>query len=350
MRRLAAFRRGRAGVVIPAALLLMLAAEATAHKLPPSVEAVPGLHHEPIQPLSPPEGLDPDKVRLGERLFLDPRLSRDNDMACGSCHDLGSNGADNLPHPKGRTGAGPALNTLTVFNGGLNHRQFWDGRANSLEEQIDFVVTNPGEFATSWPEIVARLRQDPDYGRAFGRLYPDGITAAAIRDAIATFERSLVTLDSPFDRFLLGDAEAISAEAKEGYRLFKDYGCASCHQGSNVGGNLFMKFGVFGDYFADRGDATQAYQGRFNVTGKDPDRYVFRVPSLRLAVLTAPYLHDGSVKTLEQVIRVMAKYQLGYAIPDRDIHCLVAFLQTLPGKYRGRRLGATGGDAERAAP
>ena len=297
------------------------------------------LRSEPIQPLLQPEGLNPQKVLLGERLFFEPRLSHDNDMACVSCHILSDNGADHLAHTLGRDSLELSVNTLTVFNSSLNHHQFWDGRAGSLEEQIDFVVANGQEFASNWPAIIGKLKQDVSYRNLFNSLYSDGITADNIRDAIATFERTLITTNSRFDRYLSGETDAINAEEKSGYRLFKTYGCVACHQGSNVGGNLFMKFGLFKDYFAKRSSPTRADLGRFNVTGQPRDRYVFRVPSLRLAALTAPYFHDGSVKTLHEAVKMMAEHQLGRVIPEQDINHIVAFLKSLPGDYKGRPLG-----------
>jgi len=297
------------------------------------------LYHEPIQPLRQTEGLNPHKINLGERLFHDLRLGRDNDMACSSCHNINDNGADHYTRAPGRDGTPLDVNTLTVFNSSRNHRQFWDGRARNLEEQIDTVVTNPKEFATTWPSIIGKLEQDTDYARTFPEIYPKGITANNIRNAIATFVRSLITVNSPFDRFLLGDSDAISPQAKAGYRLFKAYGCVACHQGSNVGGNLFVKLGVFKDYFAVRGNPTRADLGRFNVTGKARDRHVFRVPSLRLVALTPPYFHDGRVTTLAEAVSIMAEHQLGRTIPGQDIQHIVTFLESLPGEYRGQPLG-----------
>ncbi len=299
----------------------------------------PDLRHEPIQPLRQAEGLNPHKISLGERLFHDLRLGRDNDMACSSCHNIKDNGADHYAHAPGRDGTTLDVNTLTVFNSSLNHRQFWDGHARNLEDQIDTVVANTKEFATTWPTIIGKLKQDTGYVHSFTEIYPAGITADNIRNAIATFGRSLRTINSPFDRFLLGDADAISPAAKVGYRLFKTYGCVACHQGSNVGGNLFVKLGVFKDYFALRRNPTRADLGRFNVTGKARDRHVFRVPSLRLAALTPPYFHDGSVTTLAEAVSIMAEHQLGRTIPGQDILYIVAFLESLPGEYRGQPLG-----------
>ncbi len=335
-------RQGYISSLLQVALLLLIPLPATTDDMPLAAAEsllLSDLRYEPIQPLPPPTDLDQRKVRLGEQLFHESRLSHDNNMSCSSCHFLDNNGADYLPHTLGRDGIKLDVNTPTVFNSSLNHYQLWDGRARNLEEQIDFVVTSDKEYATRWPVIVGKLKQDEKYRNSFGLIYPDGITAPNIRNAIATFERSLITLNSRFDRFLLGNANAISPEEKRGYQLFKTYGCVACHQGSNVGGNLFMKLGVFGDYFAKRGNPTQADLGRFNVTGKPRDRHLFRVPSLRLAALTAPYFHDGSIKTLEEAVKVMAKHQLGRTISDHDISQIVAFLKTLPGEYKGQPLG-----------
>ncbi len=307
---------------------------------PPSNASQPTLNllHEPIQPLRQAENLNAGKVALGESLFQDDRLGHDENMACASCHSLTGNGANHRHHTLGRDGAELDVNTLTVFNSSLNHQQFWDGRAQTLQQQIDFVVANKKEFATDWPSIIKKLKQDETYTKTFDKLYNDGITADNIRDAIATFERSLITTNSRFDRYLRGDSEAITDDEKEGYYLFKVYGCAACHQGSNVGGNLFIKLGVFKDYFSARRELTKADLGRFNVTSDEADRYVFRVPSLRLAALTAPYFHDGSVTTLEEAVKLMAKYQLGREISQQDVDYIVAFLKTLPGEYKGKLL------------
>jgi len=301
-------------------------------------QATLNLRYEPVQPVPPAKNLDPDKVMLGEILFHDTRLARDNDMSCASCHLLSDNGANHRHHTLGRNGVELDVNTPTVFNSSLNHQLFWDGRAMNMHQQIDFVVSSEKEFATSWPVIVKKLKQDKSYVKTFNKLYADGISADSIRDAIITFERSLVTINSRFDRYLLGDADAISEEEKKGYQLFKAYGCIACHQGSNVGGNLFMKIGIFGNFVSDRGKQEKADLGRFNITGKEADRHVFRVPSLRLAALTAPYFHDGSVKTLNQAVKLMAKYQLGREIPQQDVRLIVAFLKTLPGEYKDKPL------------
>jgi len=299
-----------------------------------------GLHHEPIQALPFPQEQNPDKLLLGEKLFKEQRLADNNKMSCASCHDLGVNGADSRIYARGQS-ADAGVNTPTVFNSRFNHRLFWDGRAKTLEEQIDFVIADEREFATSWPVVVAKLKQDEDYQARFNKVYPDGITAANIRDAIASFERSLVTVNSRFDRYLRGDAEAINAKEKQGYQLFKNYGCIACHQGRNVGGNLFQKLGVFKAFFYNGKALKKVDLGRFNVTGQEEDKHVFRVPSLRLVALTPPYFHDGSAKTLRDAIKVMAEYQLGRTIPEADIQLIIAFLKTLAGEYQGRALAGS---------
>lgn len=290
--------------------------------------------NEPVQPIPSPPSASPRKVELGKRLFYEPRLSRNNRIACANCHHLDSGGADRTPQSIGIDGAAGTVNTPTVFNAALNFKQFWDGRAATLEEQIDGPTHNPIEMGSSWPEITAKLRDDLQYRQAFAALYPDGLTSTAIKDALATFERSLLTPNSRFDQFLLGNTEALSEIEQTGYRLFKQYGCVACHQGANVGGNMFQKFGVMGDYFADRGRMTLADQGRQNVSGHEEHRHIFKVPGLRLAALTPPYFHDGSIPTLDEAVRIMARYQLGRSLTDPEVSSIVAFLNTLPGTYK----------------
>ena len=290
---------------------------------------------EPIHPL-PKVKLDPAKVDLGRRLFHDPRLSRDDSLSCASCHHLDKGGDDQQRVSTGVGGAQGRINAPTVLNSGFNFSQFWDGRAASLEEQIDGPVEEPIEMGSKWSDVIAKLRQDPGYQSAFTTLYPgDGIQRHTIKDAIATFERSLVT-PSRFDKYLLGDADAISADEKKGYGLFKSYGCVACHQGANIGGNMYQYFGVMGNYFEDRGNITEADYGRYNVTGKEKDRFKFRVPSLRNVALTAPYFHDGSAQTLHEAVAVMAKYQLGRNLPDQDLNLIVTFLESLTGKLNSQ--------------
>ncbi|PIW26535.1 MAG: cytochrome B6 [Rhodospirillales bacterium CG15_BIG_FIL_POST_REV_8_21_14_020_66_15] len=293
---------------------------------------------EPIRPIPREIMLDPGKVALGKKLFHDTRLSRDNTVACANCHDVSDDGADGLERSVGIGGAQTRLNAPTVFNSGFNFVQFWNGRAATLEDQIEGPIHAPNEMATSWPEIIAKLNRDSGMVSDFAAIYGGPIQSAAIKDAIATYERSLITPDSRFDRFLRGDETAITATERAGYELFKNYRCVACHQGVNVGGNLYAKIGVVGNYLADRGGVTDADLGRFNVTGRERDRQVFKVPSLRNVALTAPYFHDGSVKTLRSAVVFMAKYQLGRPISKEDVELIVAFLETLTGEYQGTPL------------
>lgn len=292
-----------------------------------------GVFREPITPIAPPNGLDPRKLALGERLFKDRRLSADDSVSCADCHNLAINGADRTRLSKGMKGRLGVIKAPTVYNSRFNFVQFWDGRARSLEEQVAGPVLNPLEMASSWPEVIGKLSRDPAYRRDFAELYQSGLTAASIQDAIASFERSLVTLDAPFDRYLRGEANALSPLQLRGYRLFKSYGCIACHQGVNVGGNMYQRMGAMGDYFGDRGNLTPADLGRYNVTGRELDRYLFKVPSLRLVVRNAPYFHDGSNPTLEGAINTMARYQLGRRLPPGDVPAIIAFLSSLLGKH-----------------
>lgn len=293
---------------------------------------------EPIRPLPLAMALDKRKVDLGRRLFSDPRFSRNNAMSCASCHNLNAAGVDHLPTAMGGDGHPEARNTPTVFNSGFNFAQFWDGRARNLEDQVDGPLHNPQEFDSNWSELIAKLARDPYYARQFKQIYRDGLRARNVKDAIATFERSLITPNAPFDRYLRGDPDAIDAQEKRGYYLFKSLGCVSCHQGMNVGGNLFQKFGVMGDYLGSRDHLTQSDYGRFNVTGRPEDRFVFKVPSLRNVAVTAPYFHDGSAKTLPTAVEIMAKYQLGRTLNPQEVKDIVSFLNTLTGEYQGKPL------------
>ena len=229
---------------------------------------------------------------------------------------------------KGQVGP---INTPTVLNSGLNFRQFWNGRAATLEEQAAGPVHNPGEMGSNWQEVLGKLNQDAALLNQFKAIYPDGLQPKNIQDAIATFEHSLVT-PSRFDRYLNGESNAINGEEKQGYQLFKNYGCVACHQGQGVGGNMYQTFGVLGNYFKDKGKVTDADLGRFAVTKNELDRHVFKVPSLRNVELTAPYFHDGSAKTLEEAIDVMFRYQLGRTAPAADKALIVKFLKTLTGE------------------
>jgi len=282
--------------------------------------------------------LDGLKVRLGQQLFHDPRLSRDDTISCASCHGLNTGGVDNRARSIGVAGGVSSVNAPSVFNSGLNFVQFWDGRSPTLEAQIEGPVNHPLEMASNWLLINQKLAADAHYPELFTALYADGISVVNIKDALATFERSLITPNSRFDKFLNGDTAALNDKEKQGYELFQSYGCASCHQGQNLGGNMFEKMGLMGDYFAERGNLTEADKGRFNVTQDADNLYEFRVPSLRNVALTAPYFHDGYAATLEQAVAIMAKYQLGRPMPEEHLNAITAFLRSLTGQYQGQPL------------
>ncbi|MBI3418233.1 MAG: cytochrome-c peroxidase [Verrucomicrobia bacterium] len=293
---------------------------------------------EPIRPIPLTVKLDARKVALGNRLFHEPMLSKDNTVSCATCHELSKGGTDQRARSVGIKGAEGPINAPTVFNCALNFKQFWDGRAETLEEQVEGPTQAPAEMGATWEDMLAKLQRSSDYATAFKAIYLDGVQRKNVKDAIAEFERSLITPNARFDQYLRGDDKALTDDEKEGYRKFKGYGCISCHQGVNVGGNMFQPLGVMGDYFGDRGNVTKTDLGRFNVTGDEDDKYKFKVASLRNIALTGPYFHDGSAKTLEEAVTVMAKYQLGRALPPKDLEQVVMFLKSLTGEYNGKLL------------
>ncbi len=288
--------------------------------------------NEPIQPIPLSLNQDPARSEIGRLLFNDRRLSGNSRVSCATCHDLTKGGADGRDRSIGLDGGLTSVNAPTVLNAALNFKQFWNGRADTLEAQIDHVMQNPVEMGAEWKEVVRRVSQDAKYRSAFSAAYPDGITRANIQNAIATFERTLITPNSRFDKFLRGDVSAISDAERAGYAKFKQFGCVACHQGVNVGGNMFQKFGVMGDYFEKRGNPTEADLGRYLVTKVESDKNVFKVPSLRNIALTAPYFHDASAKTLDDAVDVMFRYQLGRLASKEDKALIVGFLDTLTGE------------------
>lgn len=306
----------------------------------PSAARHPGMLQlaEPISPVPLGISLDPKRVALGERLFNDVRLSGDNTKSCASCHSLDNAAMDGRARGIAVDGQPRLRNTPTLFNVSLNASFNWDGAATTLEAHAERLLTNPAVMNSTWPELLRRVKGDPAYTSAFAAAYPDGMTWANLLNALATFERSLLTPNAPFDRYLRGDRQALSAEERRGYELFKSYGCIACHQGVNIGGNLFQKFGVFQDPDAARSPQEQADSGRYQVTKVERDRSVFRVPSLRNVALTAPYFHDGRMPTLEGAVDTMARVQLGRALTGEEIAAIVRFLHTLTGEYRDQPL------------
>jgi cytochrome c peroxidase len=295
---------------------------------------------EPVAAIEPTVQIDAAKVELGRKLFHDARLSHGNVFACANCHRLESGGDDGQAHSRGADGRPLEFNTPTVFNAAINFRLNWRGNFRSLEEQNESVLLNARIMNTTWHELLPKLRQDRDYLRDFIASYGRAPEPADVLDALATFQRSLLTPNARFDRWLRGEQRAISAQEEQGFQLFKSYGCIACHQGMNFGGNLFQRFGVFEDPFSPR-DGSEADLGRFAITGAEEDRQVFRVPSLRNVAITAPYFHNGYTSSLSEAVEIMARSQLGRELPREDLARIVQFLGTLTGEYGGRSLAGT---------
>ncbi len=294
---------------------------------------------EPLAPLRPPPQLDERAVALGKRLFSDNILSADQNQSCMTCHDLASGGTQHTARPTGQHGQAYRFNAPTVFNVGSIYRLGWRGDFTSLESQNEKILLDEDLMGVTWPVIVDRLSQNQSYTEAFEEVYGHQPDKRAILDALSTFQRSLVTPNSAFDRFISDDSGALSGLEVEGYRLFKDYGCASCHQGANVGGNMFQRFGIFTSppQGSSSGDGDL---GRFTLTHNPADKGVFRVPSLRNVELTGPYFHDGRVTDLSEAIAIMGVSQLGRKLTSDEIKALLAFLKTLTGEYNGSKLQA----------
>lgn len=270
-------------------------------------------------------------MALGRQLFFSRIISDDGRVACSSCHLPGHAFAE----PR-RTSLAPGrpetqLNTPTLLDVVYLDRLNWAGRFDSLEEHLDALIQNPVIVGTTWPALAARLAADPEWSARFRSTLGRPPTAEDARAALLAYERSLTSGDAPFDRFARGDATAISEAAKTGYWLFKSRGCASCHQGALVGGNLFQRLGVFRPYYSGATQVRPADLGRHALTGREEDRHVFRVPSLRNVAVTAPYLHDGSEPTLPGVVSLMATYQLGRTLAADEVSAIVEFLKALSG-------------------
>jgi len=283
------------------------------------------LFSEPIKPIPNEIKVDAKKVQLGKKLFFDPILSKDGSISCATCHDLQNGGDDGLKFSFGIGGQEGNINSPTVYNAVFNFRQFWDGRARDLKEQATGPIENPVEMGHTMVAAVETLHKNKMYVKEFNAVYVNGITKDNIVDAIAEFEKALITPNSPFDKYLKGDKEAIGEKAKEGYILFKSKGCILCHHGMNVGGNFYNKFGIYED-------ADTEHLGRYNITKREEDKHVFKVPSLRNIALTAPYMHDGCASTLKEAVELMTKYQLGRYMEKGDTEAIVAFLESLTGE------------------
>jgi cytochrome c peroxidase len=299
---------------------LVAGAPAEPAKSQPSATDFP-LDQEPITPIPEPPLADPRKLALGERLFNDANLSANGTRACSTCHDLRTNGADGRRQDRAIDGAELPFNTSTVFNAALSFRLNWEGNVRTLEEGAALSLESPNTMGSTIARDIKIIGGDPGLTRQFEQIYGHGPDRDSLLDAIATFERSLLTPGGRFDRWLEGDRTALSVEERRGYQLFKTFGCVSCHQGVNVGGNLFERHGIFHALAS-------------------PNPKLLRVPSLRNVAETAPYFHDGSAATLEIAVRQMGYAQLDRKLTNEQVDAIVAFLRTLTGRYVGKLVEA----------
>lgn len=281
-----------------------------------------------ITPLPTSIPYDKEKAMLGKQLYMDTSLSKDGKVSCNTCHDLKRYGVDNEIFSIGADGVlDEPFNSPTTFNSVFNFVQFWDGKAKNLADQAKNPFINPKEMALKdEAEVVKRVKANAKYKASFDKIYGE-ITMQNITDAIAEFEKTLITPNSPFDRYLNGDENAISSQAKRGWEAFKSNGCVACHQGQNVGGTMYQKIGIFEPY------PNQENLGRYEITKIESDKMVFKVPSLRNVAKTAPYYHDGSIPTLDACVQFMAYYQLGRFLDQQTVDDIVAFLESLTGEF-----------------
>ena len=322
-------RAPRAGRSIARLLLVVLTLCVAGTSVAQAPAPQPRADQEPITPIPLAPVQDPRQVALGDRLFHDPRLSHDNTRSCNSCHDLSTNGAS-ASRPDSTPGA-VELNIPTVFNAALNFRLNWEGDLRTLEGQVEQSLGKPQIMGSSVEEALHKFQADPDVARQFREAFGREPDSAALVGAIAAYERTLLTPGSRFDRWLGGDASAITAEEFAGYQLFKSLGCGSCHQGVNIGGNMYQRHGVFHPLAS-------------------PKPEIVRVPSLRNVAVTPPYFHDGSAPTLPKAVQAMGYAQLDRTLTDDQTNSIVAFLNTLTGTYLGKPVSPAGQVRETDAP
>lgn len=276
-----------------------------------------------------------EKVALGKALYYDVRLSKDNTQSCNTCHNLDTYGVDNNPVSAGNDeGAFGTRNSPTTLNAALHIAQFWDGRNKDVEEQAGGPILNPVEMAMpSEAAVEERLEGIAEYKEMFAAAFPESdkaISFVNVQKAIGAFERKLIT-PTKFDDFLAGNSDALSNEEKDGLEVFMGVGCTTCHLGNALGGNMFQKFGLHGNYWEHLG-TEKVDEGKFEATQKEADKYIFKVPSLRNIVKTGPYLHDGSLTSLEETVKVMGKLQLNKDLTDQEVSQIMTFLNTLTGE------------------
>lgn len=299
-----------------------LAVAAAMSSLCASVQAA-----EPVDPIEPVEVKNPALVELGKMLFFEPRLSRSGFISCNSCHNLATGGVDNLQTSIGDRWAQGPINSPTVLNSFGQVAQFWDGRAKTLAEQAAGPIANPLEMASTHEMAVKVIASIPGYAPYFKKAFGDTeVNIKRITEAMAEFERTLVTPNARFDKWLKGDKNAITQQELNGYKIFKESGCTICHNGAQLGGQSFQKMGVVRPY-----KTTNTAEGVKAISGRDQDRMTFKVPMLRNIELTYPYFHDGAVWSLEESVSIMGDLQLGKRYTKQEIDDITAFLKTLTG-------------------
>ena len=282
---------------------------------------------EPVTPIEPVKNINLAQVELGKKLYFDPRLSKSGFISCNSCHNLSMGGTDNLKTSIGHNWQQGPINAPTVLNSSMNVAQFWDGRAADLKEQAGGPIANPGEMAFTHTLAIDVLESIPAYVTEFKVIFGgDGINIDQVTEAIAEFEKTLVTPNSRFDQWLLGNTDAITEKELSGYTLFKNSGCVACHMGPALGGTSFQKMGLVEPY-ETKSDAI----GLAGVTGEDADRFKFKVPTLRNVEMTYPYFHDGEAATMAEAVDIMGRLQLGRKFESDEVDRVVAFLGTLTG-------------------
>lgn len=310
-----------------------------------SAATVQALEPLPDQPPIPKDNpMTDEKVELGKQLFFDPRLSVDGTVSCNSCHNVMSSGTDNRAVSVGVGGKKGGRSSPTVWNSAFLTVQFWDGRAATLEDQAKGPVLNPVEMGMHSADVaVERIAAIPGYKVQFEKVFggENPVTYDNIAKAIATYERTLITPNSAYDRYAKGDEKALSDDAKRGLALVKDLGCTGCHTGANfagptslpIGEGFYQKFPVYPGSEYEKEYNLVEDTGRHEVTKQEEDKNVWRVPTWRNVALTAPYFHNGSVATLDEAVRVMAKTQLNKTLSDNEVNDIVAFLNSLTGEF-----------------
>ena len=291
-------------------------------------------------PIALPVPFDSEKVALGRMLFSDPILSKRRSLSCASCHDLQQGGTVRLPRMRGDDDQENRFNAPTIYNVALNYVLGWQGTSKSLEASNEKTLLDRSLMGSDWSLLELRINQSPGYSSWFKRIYGRPPVKADLLDALVTFQKSLITPNARFDQYLRGDEAALMQIEREGLSIFMGYGCASCHQGVNLGGNMLQKFGIFPSLPSSTPD--HQWVGQRPLPGSELGKSLFRVPSLRNVAVTGPYFHDGRVETLPEAVSIMGQRQLGRTLSAAETAAIVAFLNTLTGEYDGRKLESTG--------